>query len=209
MQPSESFSFAFESILIVWHCERISKANFLDKAEVKQTVRLKVRRGEIVCALCSGMLTVHGCYSRHCLDEAGKSHDGWVAQGHCDACNVYPALVPSFIVPHKHYMADVIARVIEGAEAGDNVEHLGACAADISTMRRWVRDFKAHGGQAASLLASKLPDERRAHFDSHDFHNMTLLQRLSRLLGEFPALMPGGVIGNANIILTTHNCGFL
>ena len=195
--------------MIVFHCEEISKANFLDKSEVKQAARLKVRRGEIVCALCSGPLTIHGCYPRRCLDECGERHNGWIAQGHCDACKVYPALIPSFIEPHKHYKADVIERVIEGAQAGDNVERLGVCAADISTMRRWVREFMERGEWAVRCLITKLSALRNACAGSHDLQNMTLLQRLYRLLNEYPAPGCGGVIGRVNIILTSHNCGFL
>jgi len=205
-----SFSFAFESRLIVFHCEEISKANFLDKAEVKKTMRLKVRRGEIVCTLCSGPLTVHGCYSRHCIDEAGERHYGWIAQGHCDACCVYPTLTPSFIMPHKHYKADVIWRVIKEAEAGNNVERSSVSAADISTMRRWVREWWVRGARAVSCLISKLPSARRKEYiGSHDLQYTTLLEQLPQLLGEYSAQESGGVIERANIILTAHNCGFL
>ena len=172
-------------------------------------MRLKVRRGEIVCALCSGPLTVHGCYSRHCLDEVGERHNGWIVQGHCDACNVYPALIPSFIEPHKHYKADVIERVIEVAEAGDNVEHLGGFAADISTMRRWVRAFSVRAEQAVNCLISMLPTVPKAYIDSLDLQYMMPLQQLSRLLTEYHTQEDGGIISRVSTILTTHNCGFL
>ena len=168
-----------------------------------------MRCGEVVCALCSGMLSVHHCYSRHCRDEEGKRHYGWIAQGHCDACNVYPALIPSFIKPHKHYKADVIERVVEEAETGGNVEHSGGCAADVSTMRRWAREFKEHGEWAAGCLSSKLPIAQEEHVTPPNFQDMTLLQRLSLLLREYQLPEGGGVIGRANIILTTQNCGFL
>jgi len=196
--------------LIVFHCEEISKANFLDKAEVKQTVRMKVRCGEIVCALCSGLITIHSCYSRHCIDETGELHNGWIAQGHCAACNVYPALIPSFIKPRKHYKADVIERVIKGAEAGDNIERSSMSAADISTMRRWVREWVDRAERAVSCLISKLPTARRKEYVGlHDFQYTTLLQQLALLLDEYSVQESGGVIDRANVILTTHNCGFL
>jgi hypothetical protein len=122
---------------------------------------------------------------------------------------VYPALIPSFIEPHKHYKADVIEQVIKGAESGDNVERVSVSAADISTMRRWLREWEARGGRAASCLISMLPAVRKAYISSHDLQDMTLLQQLSMLLIEYPAQDGGGVISNVNIILTTHNCGFL
>ena len=207
--PRSPFLSPKRNKMIVWHSSENCKANFLDKAEVKRTAWLLVRSGEVVCALCAGPLTVHGCYPRHCRDEEGNRHYGWIAQGYCDACKVYPALIPSFIKPNKHYKADVIERVIEEAEAGGNVEGLSGCAADASTMRRWVKDFKERGEQAASCLISKLPAAHNAHILSLDLHGMTLLQKLARLLHEYPVRDGGGVIGNANIILTTQNCGFL
>jgi len=118
---------------------------------------------------------------------------------------VYPALTPSFIEPHKHYAADVIERVVKEAEAGNNIEDLGGCSADISTMRRWVREWVVRVERAVICLASILAAVRKAQIDLHE---LTPWQRLVRLLGEFPAPERGGVLGRANIILTTHNCGF-
>jgi transposase-like protein len=168
-----------------------------------------LRNGEVLCALCSGTLTVHDCYPRHCRDEEGKRHYGWIAQGHCDVCKVYPALIPSFIKPYKHYKADVIERVIEKEEAGENVENKGGCAADASTMRRWVKQFKERGERAAGCLVSKLPIGHKAQVGSLDLSGMTPLQQLSRLLREYQMPERSGVIGNVNVILTTRNCGFL
>jgi len=129
-----------------------------------------------------------------------------MAQGHCHACKVYPALTPSFIEPHKHYAADVIERVIKEAEAGNNIEKLGGCSADISTMRRWVREWAVRVGRAVTCLASYLATVRKAQVDLHE---LTTWQQLIWLLGEFPASERGGVLGRVNTILTTHNCGFL
>ena len=199
----------FRNKLIVWHAEEICKANFLDKAEVKQTAWLLVRSGEVVCACCSGKLTVHDCYSRHYRDESGRRHYGWIAQGHCDACNVYPSLTPSFIKPYKHYKSDVIERVIKDAEAGNNVENLSGVAADASTMRRWAREFKERGRRAVDCLISQLTTKHKSHVVLLCLEKMSLLQQLAQLLREYPAQESGGIIGNVNIILTTHNCGFL
>jgi len=195
--------------LIVWHSGEICNTNFFNRAEEKQTAWLLVRRGEVVCALCSGALAVHASYLRHYRDEEGKRHYGWIAQGRCDACNVYPALIPSFIMPHKHYKSDVVERVVGEAEAGRNVEHSGGCAADASTMRRWVREFEKRGEWAAGCLNSKLPAGDGGQGAPLDFQGMPLLQQLARLLRGYPAQGGGGVIGNVNIILTTRNCGFL
>jgi len=119
---------------------------------------------------------------------------------------VYPALTPSFIEPHKHYAADVIERVLKEADAGNNLENLGGCAADISTMRRWVRAWVVRVERAVIYLASNLATVRKAQIDLHKF---TPWQQLIRLLREFSVSERSGVLGRANTILTTHNCGFL
>jgi len=168
-----------------------------------------MRSGAALCPICHNLLELHDSYRRHCRDESGKRHYGWVAQGHCATCDKYPALIPDFIKPYKHYKADVIERAISETEAGNNVEDLGGCAADASTMRRWVREFKARGEQAVDSLFSKLPTVHSEHIGSHNLQDMTLLQQLARLLCEYPVSESSGVIGATNIILTTQNCGFL
>ena len=199
--------FCLRSTLIVWHSGGICKENFCDRSEVMRTALLLVRRGTVVCVQCLGALSVHGCYRRHCLDEKGERHDGWIAQGHCAVCNKYPALIPEFIKPHKHYKAEVIEKVVGEVESGNNVEVSGSCTADISTMRRWSRGFARRGEQTVGCPTSGQPTIQ-AHTDPHILRDMPILQQPDRLPCEYPAA-GGGVIGSPNIILTTQNCGFL
>jgi hypothetical protein len=154
-------------------------------------------------------LKIHGCYPRHCNDGNNTRHDGWVAQGRCDACKKYPALIPEFIMPHKHYKAEVIEGVIAESEEGKAIEHLGGYAADISTMRRWVRQFRVRGIRAVGWLISTLLTAYERHISSLKLRNITLQKQLARLLREFKAPESCGILGGVNIILTTQNCGFL
>jgi len=209
MQPSEPFSFALESILIVWDSGEICKANFYDRAEVMQTAKELVRTGAVLCPLCYGTLTVHGSYSRHCRDEGGNRSYGWIAQGHCITCNVYPALIPDFIMAYKHYKTEVIEGVVAACEEGNVVEGLGGYAADASTMRRWVRQFRERGAQSVGWLLSGLLTVYERHIGSLEMRNKSLLKQLAWLLQEYPVSESSGVFGRANIILTTRNCGFL
>ena len=112
-------------------------------------------------------------------------------------------------MPHKHYKAEVIESVIAESEKGSVIEHLGGCAADVSTMRRWVVQFRERGARAAGWMVSILLTVYELHIGSIKLQNMTLLKRLARLLCEYPATKSFGVIGGVNIILTMHNCGFL
>jgi transposase-like protein len=168
-----------------------------------------VRRGAVLCALCHGQLKLHGCYPRCLKDEEGNREQGWVAQGHCESCGTYPALIPDLIMPYKHYSTEVIERVIAESEDGGNVEKLGGCAADVSTMRRWVRQFKERGARAAGWLLSVLLKLYERQISLLELQNKTILKQLARLLREFPTFKTGGIIGKVNTILTTQNCGFL
>lgn len=167
-----------------------------------------MRCGIVLCSQCTGRLNLHGAYRRHCRDETGKRNYGWVAQGHCAMCVCYPSILPDFIMPYKHYKADVIESVISEYESGRIVEHLDGCAADVSTMRRWIRQFKIRGAAAVGWLLAALFELYNRYLSAVELQNKKLLELVSRLLQEFPN--PGGAIfGRVNIILTTRNCGFL
>jgi hypothetical protein len=170
-----------------------------------------IRRGVVLCSICHGWLKYHGSYRRYLKDEESNREKGWVAQVHCADCNVYPALIPEFIMPYKHYEAHVIESVISASEAGKNVEYLDGYAAEASTMRRWVKQFRERGAQAAGRLISLLVQLYGRHISLLKLQNRTLLKQLARLLREFPEPIPknGNIIGKANIMLTTKNCGFL
>ena len=195
--------------MIVWFSGGICKANFYDRAEVLHTAGELVRSGAVLCPLCYGLYKVHGCYQRHCLNENGDRYYGWVAQGRCDACKKYPAILPDFIMPHKHYKTEVIEGVIAASEAGQIIEGFGGCAADVSTMRRWVKQFRKRGADAVGWLLSMLLTVYEHHVGLLELRNKTLLEQLARLLYEYQSPESGGIIGKVNILLTMHNCGFL
>jgi len=154
-------------------------------------------------------MSLHGAYRRHCRDNSGKRHYGWVVQGYCAACVCYHSILPNFIMPHKHYNCDVIESVIAAAEVGWIVEQSGICTADISTIRRWIRQFKVRGAVAVGWLLSILFEVFNTHIRAFELHNKKLLEQLSRLLCEFKNRSSDSVLGAVNIILTTRNCGFL
>jgi len=173
-----------------------------------QTAEGLTRRGIVLCQLCGGALTVHGCYRRHFLDDNGDSHYGWVAQGNCAACNAYPSLIPDFLMPHKHFEAEVIEAVIaESERAREPV--FGFRAADESTMRRWLKQFAERGARAAGWLGCILYALYERHISALELQNKTLLCQLARLSREIRAQADGGIIGGVNVILTSHNYGFL
>jgi len=166
-------------------------------------------RGVVVCVLCFGSLMYHDCYERHIKDEEGFRHTGWIAQGCCKVCKVYLSLIPDFIMPHKHYSAEVIESVIAESESGRVVEQFSGCAADVSTMRRWIKQFNVRGNAAAGWLIAALFEVYDRHLRVFELQQKKLLNQLARLLCEFPNYSGGSIFGAVNIILTTRNCGFL
>ena len=99
--------------------------------------------------------------------------------------------------------------MVAASEGGKMIENLAGCAADVSTMRRWVRQFKDRGPATVGWLLSTLLTVYEQQFSLLEAQNKSLLKQLARLLREYTAIYSGGVIGKANIILTTRNCGFL
>jgi len=161
-----------------------------------------------VCPDCNRRLKAHSCYSRHFRDENGKRYYGWVAQVHCADCDTYPALIPDFLMPYKHYEASVIEAEIARAE-GTGPPGLSSCQADESTVRGWINQFKERGARAAGWLTSILLDVYERHISAVKTRNKGLLDQLRRLAREFQVPADGSVIGNVNIILTRYNHGFL
>jgi hypothetical protein len=198
-----------ESKLIIWHSEESCKVNFTDRVSVEDNAKDLSSRGVVLCALCKGFFAFHRSYQRGLKDRDSSKEQGWVAQVRCDLCKKYPALIPDFIMPYKHYKAEVIESVIAEYESGLNIEHMDGCAADISTMRRWVRQFKERGAGAIGWLLSILLTLYNRRISLLKLQNMTLLRQLARLLCEFRLPKTGGIISSVNIILTTQNCGFL
>jgi uncharacterized C2H2 Zn-finger protein len=183
------------------------KKNFYDRAEVLLTAAKVLCRDNILCPICGRPLSLHGSYKRHVKDGYGQRHDGWVAQLHCSACNTYPALIPNFIMPYKHYKVEVIEAVIVESEE-DGLE-LSSCPADTSTIRRWVNQFEKRGVVAIGWLASILFSLFGRHVNIMEQQNKSLLGHLAYLLHQIHIPEAGEVIARANIVLTRYDHGFL
>jgi len=195
--------------LIIWQSKESCKLDFTDRVSVEDNAKDLISRGVVLCALCKGFFAFHGSYHRGLKDRDSSEEQGWVAQLRCDICKEYPALIPDFIMPYKHYKAEVIETVINEYENGHNVEYLVGYTADVSTMRRWIRQFKERGTRAVGWLLSLLLSLYNQRISLLKLQNTTLLKQLARLLCEFRFPKTGGIIGSVNIILTTQNCGFL
>jgi len=160
----------------------------------------------VLCPHCSGALVVQSCYRRHFKDEQGERNYGWIAQGHCGICDKYLSLIPDFLMPYKHYETAVIERAIERDEAKSG---LSDCAADDSTIRRWINQFKERGVRAVGYLLSALFTIYERYLSIIELKGKELLKQLARLTREFSDPINESTLGKVNVILSHLNKGFL
>ena len=73
----------------------------------------------------------------------------------CLGCSKNHAVLPDFIRPYKHYSACDAELVLRDQEKGIPIEKIET-AASISTISRWIKEFKYQGQQMAGALRSLL-----------------------------------------------------
>ena len=199
--------FCNQSKMIIPNSEALHTV-FCSRASVHHNADEDFRSGKVVCPDCGGQLKINLTYSRHYKDSEGEKHDGWVAQGYCRGCNSYHSALPDFLMPHKHYEASVIEAALAEAEEKGSY-NISSCHAWASTVRRWDKQFRERGADAAGWLLSILFTVYDRCISVIKLHEKWLLKQLAIIAKEFPAASGGGAIGRVNIVLTGHKCGFL
>ena len=82
-----------------------------------------------LCPLCGVLMSGYDTRPRHCVGSDGVSRWFRLRRLRCPTCQKLHLELPDFMVPNKHYEAQVIADTISGS---DNI-----CPAENSTIRRW------------------------------------------------------------------------
>ncbi|MDA8219222.1 MAG: DUF6431 domain-containing protein [Dehalococcoidales bacterium] len=112
------------------------------------------------CAACD-RLVGHGSYPRHVCDQ----HQSFVIRVKrllCTACRHTISLLPSFCLPHRHYLAAVIQRVLDlrfqqKASWATIRRHFAPSELPaLSTCRAWVRAFALVAERALATLLVQL-----------------------------------------------------
>jgi len=199
--------FCNQSKMIVPNSEALH-TKFCKRAEVHHKADEDFRSGKVVCPKCGGHLKIHVTYLRHYKDSEGEQHDCWVGQGYCGDCVSYHSALPNFLMKHKHYEASVIEAALAKVEE-EGSYNISDCPAWNSTVRRWDKQFKERGADAAGWLLSILFTVYDKCISLIRLHEKWLLKQLAIIAEEFPVASGGGVMGRVNIVLTSHNCGFL
>lgn len=125
----------------------------------------------------------------------------------CSRCGKTHAIIPDFIRPYKHYSACDTEMVLRDEEDGIPLEEIET-AASISTLRRWVKEFRHRGRQAVGALRSILYKHYGRLINELEAAGTKIFRMIERLLEMFPEVESSYLaIGEANMWLTNHMAG--
>ncbi len=158
---------------------------------------------DLICPKCSGRTSFHDSYTRHV--HIGNEIE-WITLFRviCGKCGRTHAIIPDFIRPYKHYSACDAELVLLDQEDGIPAEEIET-AASISTIRRWVKEFKHRGQQAAGALRSILYKYYGKFINELELACTKTFGMIERLLELLPQIESSHLaIGEANIWLTNY-----
>jgi len=114
----------------------------------EQIIEGQIRNGNIRCELCVKQMSRHSYYERG-LKESGETIN--ITLMFCKPCNKWHALLPDFIIPHKHYSGNEIESVIIDSADAANVKYINTKAGEV-TVRRWIKQIGDRITQAVGVL---------------------------------------------------------
>ena len=171
------------------------------KKESAGIIERAIREGKIICDECLCPMKVHSRYERG-IKETGQQIK--ITMVRCKKCGKLHALLPDFLLPHKHYSGNEIESVIiDGATTP--VSQIDTAASE-STVRRWLKQVGERIGQAVGKL--------KYHFgrEGHAISEVVIeagycFTELEQVLEMAPKAIKccGNKLGLANIWLNT--CG--
>jgi hypothetical protein len=160
----------------------------------------------LVCPICLFETIYFGSYRRHVLENNEKI---WIIiyRVLCKKCKKTHAVIPDFVRPHKHYSACESELALRDAEDGIPPGKIES-AADISTVRRWIKEFRNRGEHAASVLKSKLPTQNNIVAKKLNGECAKIFPILEMLLEKLPKIESSHLtIGECNQWLTKSGIG--
>ena len=158
---------------------------------------------EVICPQCSGKTALHGCYDRHININENTE---WIVIQRviCSNCGRTHAILPDFIKPYKHYSAGDIEFALRDAEDGVPAEKVDT-ASSISTIKRWINEFRALGNQAVGGLRAILKKVFDKTINDIGIIGLNTFEALEYILEKLPYIKSSGLaIGEANQWLTSH-----
>lgn len=158
---------------------------------------------DLLCPVCGSNTGFHDCYDRHIhIDEKIE----WIVIQRviCVSCGKTHAVLPDFIKPYKHYCAADIEFALRDIEDGTAPEKVEATAS-TQTIKRWFRELKEKGMQAAGALRAILNKLSDKTVSEIMLVGLKIFETLEYILRQLPQIESNGLaIGDANIWLTHH-----
>lgn len=158
------------------------------------------------CPVCGQIMKYHSNYPRHVHIESLVE---WINiyRFKCSNCNRTHAILPDFISPMKHYSACDIELTLRDAEDGIKVDEIEV-GPSISTLKRWMMEFRKKINQAAGTLKSLLYILFNKAISEIALFKLQSFGLLSRILLEFPRIECSDIIiGETNIWLLRSETG--
>jgi len=113
----------------------------------KEIIKLAIIEGRFRCELCLRPMAVHSHYVR-VIKETGEQIT--ITMIWCSKCEEWHALLPDFLLPHKHYSGNEIESVIIDS-ATESVSRIETEASE-STVRRWIKQISERMKQTIGIL---------------------------------------------------------
>lgn len=165
-----------------------------------------LERLDLICPKCGGRTNFHDSYDRHI--HIGEEIE-WIEifRVICIKCGKTHAIIPDFIRPYKHYSACDTEMVLRDQEDGIPLDDIET-AASISTVKRWVAEFRNRGRQAAGALRSILYRYYGKLVNELEAASTKVFNMIEQILELLPEVESSHLaIGEANIWLTNHMSG--
>jgi hypothetical protein len=158
--------------------------------------------GRIRCECCARPMKRHSSYARG-IRETGQTIKITIAG--CRGCDIYHALLPDFLSPHKQYSADEIEGVMIDSQTMPTIQI--ETAASESTVRRWIAQIGGRIVGAVSILKHLFAKAGRAVSEIAIDPGGGAYSELEQMLAmaPMPARTSGNKLGLANIWLGSHD----
>lgn len=188
------------------HCKMIIAYLGRNVKDYRKNFLRYLERIEFLCPVCGSNTVFHDCYDRHVhIDDKIE----WIVIQRviCVDCGKTHAILPDFIRPYKHYSAADIEFILRDVEDGTTYEQVEATAS-ISTVKRWVKEFRQRGFQAIGALRALLNNNFDKTINEIRLTGLKIFGTLEYILDNFPKIESNSLsIGDANIWLTHHMAG--
>jgi len=149
-----------------------------------------------VCLLCRSKLKRHGWRQRIArLSQEFKEYVS-VLRLRCSGCKANYTVMPTFLLPHKHYAGEVIENTYEELLAGVPAE---CTIPSHSTARRWFAWIQSVGPALVGSLKDLLHRRGGDRVADVRLRDVPVLEEIGKLLAEL-GLHTGGRLSRAMLV---------